>query len=196
MTILAPASPLIGSAASKADYRTIVYLTLLSLAAAWFLAWPIWRAQFLIEIWPTEAWNGYFQDAAAKGLPLYPAVDGLVGNNYPPLSFYGIGLLGKALGIDNLFVGRAVSVTALLAIAIEIFLAVRVVPVALSRRAIACSGAALDGARGVLEAQHDCDPGHGHRVAVHQPEPIRGWGNHHQRRRVPDRNCRLCRGLA
>lgn len=99
---------------------------LLSFAAAWFLAWPIWRAQFLIEIWPTEAWNGYFQDAAAKGLPLYPAADGLVGNNYPPLSFYGIGLPGKALGIDNLFAGRAVSVIALLAIAIEIFLAVRV----------------------------------------------------------------------
>ncbi len=126
MTILAPASPLIGSAASKAEYRTFVYLTLLWLAAAWFLAWPIWRAQFLIEIWPTEAWNGYFQDAAAGGLPLYPAVDGLVSNNYPPLSFYAIGLLGKGLGIDNLFVGRAVSMIALLAIAIEIFLAVRV----------------------------------------------------------------------
>ncbi len=126
MTILAPTSPLIGSAASKADYRTFIYVALLSSAAAWFLAWPIWRAQFLIEIWPTEAWNAYFQDAAAGGLPLYPAADGLVGNNYPPLSFYAIGLLGKGLGIDNLFVGRAVSLVALLAIAIEIFLSVRV----------------------------------------------------------------------
>jgi hypothetical protein len=126
MTILAPAVPVPGSAASNANYRTFIYLTLLSLTAAWFLAWPIWRAQFLIEIWPTEAWNGYFQDAAAGGLPLYPAADGLVGNNYPPLSFYAIGFLGKALGIDNLFVGRAVSVIALLAIAIEIFLCIRV----------------------------------------------------------------------
>ena len=126
MTILAPTSPLIGSVASKTGYRSFVYLTLLSFAAAWFLAWPIWRMQFLIEIWPTEAWNAYFQDAAAGGLPLYPAADGLVGNNYPPLSFYAIGLLGKGLGIDNLFVGRTVSLVALLATAIEIFLAVRV----------------------------------------------------------------------
>jgi hypothetical protein len=126
MLTLVSAPPIVSSAASKPQYRTLVYLALLSLAAAYFLAWPIWRAQFLIEIWPTEAWNGYFQDAAAAGLPIYPAPDGLVGNNYPPLSFYAIGLLGKALGIDNLFVGRAVSLIALLAVAIEIFLSVRV----------------------------------------------------------------------
>jgi hypothetical protein len=126
MLTLVSAPPIVSSAALKPQYRTFVYLALLSLAAAYFLAWPIWRAQFLIEIWPTEAWNGYFQDAAAAGLPIYPAPDGLVGNNYPPLSFYAIGLLGKALGIDNLFVGRAVSLIALLAVAIEIFLSVRV----------------------------------------------------------------------
>lgn len=126
MTTFAPALPMPGSLASKAEYRTLLYLALLSFAAAWFLAWPIWRAQFLIEIWPTEAWNGYFQDAAAAGLPIYPPADGLVGNNYPPLSFYAIGLLGKALGIDNLFVGRAVSLIALLAVTIEVFLSVRV----------------------------------------------------------------------
>ena len=138
MTILAPTPPLIGLAASRAQDRTLVYLTLLSFAAVWFLAWPIWRAQFLIEIWPTEAWNAYFQDAAAAGLPLYPAADGLVGNNYPPLSFYAIGLLGKGLGIDNLFVGRAVSLVALLAIAIEIFLCIRVL---VGGRAGAAAGA-------------------------------------------------------
>lgn len=50
----------------------------------------------------------------------------MVDNNYPPLSFYAIGFLGKVLGLDNLFVGRAVSLIALPAIAIEIFLSVRV----------------------------------------------------------------------
>ena len=125
MATLAP-PPMFSSAASKAQYRTCIYLALLSLAAAYFLAWPIWRAQFLIEIWPTEGWNSYFQDAAAAGLPIYPAADGLVSNNYPPLSFYAIGLVGKVLGLDNLFVGRAVSLIALASIAIEIFLSVRV----------------------------------------------------------------------
>ena len=106
--------------------RTAIYLTLLALIAAWFLAWPLWRAGFLIEIWPTEGWNSYFQDAAAAGRPIYPAVDSFVGNNYPPLSFYAIGFIGRLLGADNLFVGRAFSLLALVSIVIEIFLAVRI----------------------------------------------------------------------
>jgi hypothetical protein len=119
------ASPAAG-AASDSRHRTLIYLTLLSLTAAWFLAWPIWRACFLVEIWPTEGWNGYFQDAAAAGQPIYPAADSLAGNNYPPLSFYAIGYVGRVLGVDNLFVGRAFSLLALASIAIEIFLAVRI----------------------------------------------------------------------
>jgi hypothetical protein len=118
------ASP--ADAASDSHHRTLIYLTLLALTAAWFLAWPLWRAGFLLEIWPTEGWNAYLQDAAAAGRPIYPAADSLVGNNYPPLSFYAIGLIGRALGVDNLFVGRAVSLIALASIAIEIFLAVRI----------------------------------------------------------------------
>jgi hypothetical protein len=96
----------------------------LTVLALYFLAWPVWRAQFLFEIWPTEGWNAYLQDAAAQGRPLYPPVDALTANNYTPLSFYAIGSLGKIFG-DNLFVGRAVSIVALLFVAIEILLAVR-----------------------------------------------------------------------
>lgn len=106
--------------------RTAAYLSLLSIAAAYFLAWPIWRAQFLVEIWPTESWNAYFQDAAASWLPIYPAPESLVGNNYPPLSFYFIAMIGKLSGIDNLFVGRALSLFAVASIAVEIFLAIRI----------------------------------------------------------------------
>ncbi|WP_295850566.1 hypothetical protein [Tardiphaga sp.] len=97
----------------------------LGLLACYFLAWPIWRAQFLLEIWPTEGWNAYLQDAAAEGRPLYPPLDALTANNYPPLSFYAVGALGKIFG-DNLFVGRAVSIAGLLCVAIEIFYAVRI----------------------------------------------------------------------
>jgi hypothetical protein len=105
--------------------RLAIYVAALAILVVYFLIWPVWRAQFLIEIWPTEAWNAYFQDAAAAGRPLYPPADQLIGNNYPPLSFHVIGNLGRLLG-DNLFVGRAVSIVALLCLGAEIFFAVRI----------------------------------------------------------------------
>jgi hypothetical protein len=102
-----------------------ICLAVLALLAAYFLVWPIWRSQFLIEIWLTEGWNAYFQDAASSGAPLYPGADSLIVNNYPPLSFYFVGLLGKVFG-DNLFVGRMVSLAGLVGVAIEIFLCARI----------------------------------------------------------------------
>lgn len=113
------------ASASKLSVRSSVYVAVLACIAGYFLIWPIWRAQFLIEIWPTEGWNAYLQDAAASGQRLYPASDSLVGNNYPPLSFYAVGILGKIFG-DNLFVGRALSLVALAGLAVEIFLIIRI----------------------------------------------------------------------
>ena len=104
--------------------RTIAYLCALGALATYYMVWPVWRAQYPLEIWFTESWNAYHQDVAAAGLRLYPGADQLVVNNYPPLSFYAIGWLGKLFG-DNLFVGRAISIVGLLAIAVEIALAVR-----------------------------------------------------------------------
>jgi hypothetical protein len=114
-----------GCVATPERVRTNVYLGLLLFTAAYFLIWPIWRAQFLVEIWPTEAWNAYFQDAAVSGDRLYPTADSLVGNNYPPLSFYVVGFLGKLFG-DSLFAGRALSLAGLICVAIEIFAVVRI----------------------------------------------------------------------
>jgi hypothetical protein len=105
--------------------RNSIYVALFGLLAAYFLAWPIWRSQFLIEIWLTEGWNAYFQDAAASGARLYPEATSLIVNNYPPLSFYFVGLLGLIFG-DNLFVGRVVSLVGLIGVAVEIFLCVRI----------------------------------------------------------------------
>jgi hypothetical protein len=109
----------------RADARSLAYILALSLAAAYFLAWPLWRAQFFIEIWFTESWNAYWQDAAATWLPIYRPPDNLAGNNYPPLSFYAVGLIGKLLHVDNLFVGRWLSLVGLSALAVEAFLVVR-----------------------------------------------------------------------
>ncbi|UFW75525.1 hypothetical protein [Bradyrhizobium sp. WU425] len=94
------------------------------MVAGYFLLFPIWRAQFLIELWPTESWNAYWQDAAAAGLPIYPDPQGLTGNNYPPLSFYAIGLLAKTLHVDPLYLGRWLSLAGLAALAFEISAAV------------------------------------------------------------------------
>jgi hypothetical protein len=105
--------------------RYAACVTVLAILVIYFLIWPVWRAQFLIEIWPTEAWNAYFQDMAAAGRPLYPSADQLIQNNYPPLSFYAIGYLGRLFG-DNLFVGRAISIVALLCLSVEIFFAIRI----------------------------------------------------------------------
>ena len=129
----------VGLANVRASSRPLVYLALMSVAAAYFLVFPIWRATFLVEIWPTESWNAYLQDATSIGAPLYPDPAGLVGNNYPPLSFYAVVALGKLTGLDNLFAGRALSLIALAAIAVEIFAAVRLL-----------AGSTLGGAVGAL----------------------------------------------
>ena len=96
----------------------------MAIVALYYLSYPVWRSQFLIEIWFTESWNAYFQDAAARWQPIYPSSSSLVANNYPPLSFYCVGWLGHLFG-DNLFVGRALSLAALIAVGIEIFVCVR-----------------------------------------------------------------------
>ena len=103
----------------------IALVGVLAVTAIYFLVYPAWRAQFFIEIWFTEGWNAYFQDAAAIGGRLYPEPGALTVNNYPPLSFYAIGLLGKIFG-DTLFVGRAISLIAVIVISCEIFCCVRI----------------------------------------------------------------------
>jgi len=101
------------------------YFGVFGLVAVYFLIWPAWRAQFPLEIWPTEGWNAYYQDIGARWLSVYPKPDALIANNYPPLSFYAIGQLANLFG-DALSVGRALSVVGLVAVAFEIALAARV----------------------------------------------------------------------
>lgn len=60
---------------------------------------------------PNEGWNAYHAAAAMSGTPLYPRPSALFFNNYPPLSFYLVGALGRLVG-DNIFAGRIVSLLA------------------------------------------------------------------------------------
>jgi hypothetical protein len=91
-----------------ARFDTRAQIVVLALLALYFLVWPVWRAQFPLEIAPNEGWNAYHADAAVGGGALYPSTDTLIVNNYPPLSFYAIGWLGKIFG-DPLYVGRVLS---------------------------------------------------------------------------------------
>ena len=92
--------------------------------AAWSFAWPVYRAFLNIEIENNEGWNAYFADAAMGRMPLYPSADQLITNNYPPLSFYIVGLVGRFVG-DPVLAGRLLSLVAVPAIATAIALSVR-----------------------------------------------------------------------
>lgn len=100
--------------ASSGPFRTTV-LALLGLAIVLAL-FPLIRAFWNFEIDFNEGWNGYFQLRAMAGQPLYSGFSPFFANNYPPLSFYLIGVLGRVIG-DPVLAGRLVSLAALAAIA-------------------------------------------------------------------------------
>jgi hypothetical protein len=71
-----------------------------------------------------EGWNAYWAAAAMGAGPLYAKSHVLVANNYPPLSFYVSGLLGKMTG-DNIVAGRIVATGSMLCVAALIAMIVR-----------------------------------------------------------------------
>ena len=83
----------------------------LGLLALLFTAWPAYRATLRVEIDVNEGWNAYFADAALGRRSLYPAADELITNNYPPLSYYATGAVGRLVG-DAVFAGRLLSLVA------------------------------------------------------------------------------------
>jgi hypothetical protein len=66
-----------------------------------------------------EGWNAYFAQIAMHGGVLYPPVNAMVANNYPPLSFYLVGAAGKVVG-DNIVAGRLLAVFSLLIVSINV----------------------------------------------------------------------------
>ena len=114
------------SARSTEGYRAAIGagFAVLATLAAIYCAWPIWRAAFPLEISVDDTWNAYNADAAFGTRPLYPAADDLITNNYPPLSFYLVGLLAKS-GLDATYLGRALSLVALIATAAATAICIR-----------------------------------------------------------------------
>jgi hypothetical protein len=67
-----------------------------------------------------EGWNAYFAQIAIDGGVLYPSADSMLTNNYPPLSFYMVGAIGRMVG-DNIVAGRLIAVLSLFVISTNVF---------------------------------------------------------------------------
>ena len=66
-----------------------------------------------------EGWNAYWATAAISGGRLYPPVNALISDNYPPLSFFMVGFLGRLIG-DPIVAGRALALLGFLLVTINI----------------------------------------------------------------------------
>lgn len=65
---------------------------------------------------PNEGWNAYFAQAAITTGSPYPAAQSAMVDNYPPLSFYVVGIVAKIVG-DAVIAGRIVALAAFVALA-------------------------------------------------------------------------------
>ena len=117
--------------AGRARYPDTIARASLGLMIALFamvsLAW-LWRVMAVVgmrvPLDPNEGWNAYHATAAITGRALYPGADAYLVNNYPPLSFYVVGMLSRVTG-DAIVAGRSVSLAAFLFAAIGIGQAAR-----------------------------------------------------------------------
>lgn len=93
----------------------------LALGCALGLARVLAIAGLHVPLDPNEGWNAYHTAAAMSGGHLYPGAGSFLTNNYPPLSFYIVGLFGA----DHIVAGRIVALLAFTAVAASIFAAAR-----------------------------------------------------------------------
>jgi hypothetical protein len=98
-------------------WRWLVAIGFILVAA--LLAGRVWWLPFKASLDPNEGWNAFHSLEAMRGSGLYPSLGALTGNNYPPLSFYIVGVFGELIG-DQIIAGRIVSLVAILSIALLI----------------------------------------------------------------------------
>lgn len=96
-------------------------LRILAASLAGLCAVGLWRViaglGLQVPLDPNEGWNAYHTAAMMRGGALYPPPSAYIVNNYPPLSFYIVGIVGRLIG-DFIFAGRIVSLAAITFIAI------------------------------------------------------------------------------
>ena len=113
-------------------------LTMIFLAAAAALVPPLALSFRHVSRTYNEGWNAFWADASRSGT-LYPSADSLIANNYPPLSFHLVALVGRLIG-DNVIAGRLVALASLGVVVLAAFLWLRTTG---SARRIALAGAAF-----------------------------------------------------
>jgi hypothetical protein len=101
----------------------VAAIALLLLVALWMVL-PLHWLLAQVPLGYSEGWNALVAQRAVSDLPLYPQDQTLHTNTYPPLSFYLVGALGGLIG-DHVVAGRLISLAALVAVCLEIALAVR-----------------------------------------------------------------------
>ncbi len=94
-------------------------IAVIGLLTACVLIWPLARLFIPYPIDINEGWNALLADRAMGSGALYPSMQGTFFNNYPPLSFYIVGLAGRLAG-DNIIAGRLISLGAIFVIALNI----------------------------------------------------------------------------
>jgi hypothetical protein len=112
-----------GRSALRIDPFPLIALALLIVILIW-MVYPVLWLFALASRGYNEGWNAFMALRAMGDLPLYPQDQTLHTNNYPPLSFYVVGALGRLVG-DNIVAGRIVSLVATVAVAGEIAVVVR-----------------------------------------------------------------------
>ena len=118
------------STAARAAVKFVLVLTAAVVVAELLRVSAI--AGLRVPLDPNEGWNAYHAADAMAGRALYPGPASFFVNNYPPLSFYLVGSLGRLLG-DNIVAGRILSLLSF----VFAMLAIRQVG-----RAMGCSSAA------------------------------------------------------
>jgi hypothetical protein len=108
------------------DKLAVRAFKLVVVATALFCVLGLWRAIAImglrLPLDPNEGWNAYHAAAAMSGASLYPGPQSYMIDNYPPLSFYLVGALGRLLG-DNIFAGRIVSLLSFFFVSFGVFAA-------------------------------------------------------------------------
>lgn len=104
--------------------RALRAFDLAVLGMALFCAAGLWRViavmGFQLPLDPNEGWNAYHAAAAMSGSPLYPGAQSYLVNNYPPVSYYVAGVLGRLFD-DYIIAGRIVSLLSFGFVAFGIF---------------------------------------------------------------------------
>ncbi len=112
------------SARPAARWPVLCGILLLAAMCGWLLLPPL-RALFAyVPVNYDEGWNAVHAARLMAGGPLYPPVAGGTTINYPPLSFYVVGALGRLLD-DYIFAGRLVALLAQAVVAINAALLAR-----------------------------------------------------------------------